>query len=88
MASIKTKVLPTKKGVTVQEKERAALKTEANKVIKLLKDTCLKQDHIAEKMSVGSATLSRFMTGKESYITRSMVDKAKLFLDSSKTFGQ
>jgi len=81
---IKTPIIPVKKVLTTQNKDRESLKIKALIVIEEMKSTGLRQDYIAFKMDVLSSTLSRFMNEKESYITKSMVDKAQIFLKNYK----
>lgn len=88
MAKVKPKprtiVAPVKKVTTTKDKEREALKKEAFKLIDIIQSMPFKQDYIADEMETGSATLSRFLNKSESYITASMVNKAREFVQKYK----
>ncbi len=83
--SVKKVVVVAKKtALTPKEREKKKLELEADKAIKAIKDTNLMRYHIATVMGVYESSLSRFMTKKPGYVTKTMLEKVNKFLDSLK----
>lgn len=68
----------------IEAKDKKQIIKDAEKVIKRIKDSGLKQDHIATAIDAKSESLSRFMNLKEGFVTQSMVNRLNVFLDSKK----